>query len=691
MQLTLGAPAVAVLACIGLGVVYAALLYFRDRRFKEVAAPVRYLMAGLRGLFVAVLAFFLLEPFLRFTEVTKETPLILIAQDVSRSIEEGDARFDYTTHLDRLEGLSSSLEGDYEVRFYSFGTQAKEGLQDSLNEPLTDYSALLREWTDRYTHRNVGALIIATDGRFNRGSDPRYRNRSFDAPTFTIALGDTAQRRDAFFAEVRHNDLAFLGNRFPIQAVLRANALNARSLTVRLLSGDRVLEERTITPDQNRYTETLDFELSADRIGLRRYTLSIEAAEGEQNTGNNRSEFYIEVIDSRQQILLLASSPHPDLAALRSALEQNERYEVRQAFIGAQTIDIDEFNLLVLHRPDFKGNEALWSRIQQSDIPVWTFTGAQVNGKPLASWQPLISIAQQGDEQDEVLPEVVGGFASFQLSNETYDWFRNVPPLKSPFGEYQVNPGTEVLLQQRVGSVATDRPMVAYGDRSGRRWAVVMGEGIWRWRLADYQVNQSHEHFDDWILRSAQYLASSSNRSRFRVSGDRLFDENQNVALRAEVYNAAFQPITEPEVRIELTDEEEKSYAFTLSRRNSDYVLNAGVLPVGNYTWEARTDWNGSSYVQRGAFTVRALEWEQRDLQADHALLQQWAEESGGVMVSPSDIMALEELIRSDASVKPVLYEQSVLEELIEQRVLFFILLALIALEWFLRKRNGGY
>ncbi len=690
MQLTLGYPWVAVLLCGALGITYAAILYYRDRRFEGLLSGWRILMATLRAIFVALLSFFLLEPYLRFTEIIREPPLILIAQDASRSIALGDRSFDYSAYRREIQMLADKLNDDYEVRLFHFGEGMVEGLPDSLNEPLTNYTALLNDWSDRFAHRNIGALIVATDGRFNRGGDPRYQPRTFDAPTFTVALGDTSQRRDAFISEVRHNELAFLGNRFPVQVVARANGLQGEKLAVTLSTGGRTLAMETVTPGSDRCTETINFELGAAQTGLHRYIVQISSPVKEQNIGNNQSEFYIEVIDTRHKILLLTSAPHPDLAALRSALQQNERYEVQQKFIGRDMLDPSEYNLIIQHKPDFSGQEALWNKIQSGHIAVWTITGAQLNGSG-APWQPLIRIVRQGDETDEVTPIVAAGFAPFQLQPETYDWFRNLPPLNVPFGTYTVNPGTEVLLQQQVGTITTERPLVAYGDWSGKRWAVVCGEGLWRWRLADYQMNQTNEHFDDWILRTAQYLASSGNRSRFRIESDHLFDENQNVALRAEVYNAAFQPITEPEVRIVLSNEAGQEFPFTFTRQANAYGLNVGILPIGSYTWEARTGWGGESFIQRGAFTVRALEWEQRDLQANHALLQQWSAATGGEMVPASDMLTLEEIIRADKSAKPVLYEQNVLEELIEQRYFFFVLLGFISLEWFLRKRNGGY
>ena len=691
MQLTLGYPWGAILLCLALGVIYASLLYYRDRRYGELATPWLMGMAALRALFVSGLAFFLLDPFLRFTEIEKEIPIILVGQDVSQSIAESDVTFDYSAYRRDLQAFTDELSKDFDVRLFSFGDELAEGLSDSLRAPYTDYDVLLNDWSDRFTHQNIGALVIATDGRFNRGSDPRYRSQQFDAPTFTIALGDTTEERDSRIADVRNNELAFLGNRFPVQTLVQADGFKNQAITISLRQGSRLIKEEVVEVTTDRFSETLDFELEANAMGLQKFTLTVSGDLEERNTANNSRVFYVDIIDSRQKILLLTSAPHPDLAALRSSLQKNERFEIEQKFIGRDVFSLSDYNLVILYQPDFAQSNSLWKNLSESETPLWVFTGSTIKGKPSAPWQPLIVIEQQDAEIDEVAPGYVDGFSLFKLSRGTLTWFSQVPPISVPFGTYTVNPGTELLFQQKVGSMSTELPLVAYGDRSGRRWAVVCGEGVWRWRVADFQLNKSHEHFDEWVLRSAQYLASNSRKERFRVESARLFNENEKIIMKAEVYNASFQSVTDPEVRITISNENEEEFPFVFSRSGNGYRLNAGVLPKGSYTWEALAEQGGTAYVQRGVFTVRALEWELQNLRADHALLQQWAENSGGSMVRPNGLMALASQIAQNETVKPVLYEQSVLEELIEQRFLFFILLGLISLEWFFRKRNGGY
>ena len=42
-------------------------------------------------------------------------------------------------------------------------------------------------------------------------------NYPFQAPLYAIALGDTTPRKDLLISNLTHNDLAFLGNTFPVE------------------------------------------------------------------------------------------------------------------------------------------------------------------------------------------------------------------------------------------------------------------------------------------------------------------------------------------------------------------------------------------------------------------------------------------------------------------------------------------
>ena len=49
----------------------------------------------------------------------------------------------------------------------------------------------------------------------------------------------------------------------------------------------------------------------------RQYTATIEKAKDEQNTKNNTVSFVVNVLESKQKILILSDGPHPDIGSIK--------------------------------------------------------------------------------------------------------------------------------------------------------------------------------------------------------------------------------------------------------------------------------------------------------------------------------------------------------------------------------------
>ena len=111
------------------------------------------------------------------TFIETEKPIVVIAQDNSESIKiKGDSTFYNQTFPSALATLTSSLEESFEVVTFTFGTEVKDGLNLDYSEKQTDYSLLLDEIYARYSNRNLGALIIGSDGVYTKGKNPLYSN-----------------------------------------------------------------------------------------------------------------------------------------------------------------------------------------------------------------------------------------------------------------------------------------------------------------------------------------------------------------------------------------------------------------------------------------------------------------------------------------------------------------------------------
>ena len=81
--------------------------------------------------------------------------------------------------------------------------------------------------------------------------------------------------------------------------------------------------------------------------------------------------FAIEVIDSKERILIIAAQSHPDIAAINRALTKDENYEV--LYSSNESAKLDSVDLIIAFRP----SEKLFNNIYNSGIPLWLFADPQ--------------------------------------------------------------------------------------------------------------------------------------------------------------------------------------------------------------------------------------------------------------------------------------------------------------------------
>jgi hypothetical protein len=265
-----------------------------------------------------------------------------------------------------------------------------------------------------------------------------------------------------------------------------------------------------------------------------------------------------------------------------------------------------------------------------------------------------------------------------------------LPPLSAPFGTYSGPPAPSVLLKQRIGLIETTYPLLAFGEEDGRREAVLTGEGLWKWRLSEFQTQGNYHAFDELIGQSVQYLTAKNSHTRFRVYPPKnVFDDGEDILINAELYNEALQLVNMPDVSIDLKSKAGKTYSFSFTRNGQSYQLNAGGLPVDEYTYAAKTKLGDKTFTATGQFMIKALNAETRQSAADHHLLYALAHENGGEMLLPNQVDKLAELIRKNENIKTLVYDDKTYRDLIDEKWLFVLILSFLSAEWFLRKREG--
>ncbi|OFY87651.1 MAG: hypothetical protein A3F72_13440 [Bacteroidetes bacterium RIFCSPLOWO2_12_FULL_35_15] len=679
------------LFCLSAGFVYSFFLYRKDKKLDELSIWFIRLMATFRFSVVTILSFLLLSPLLKSIHREVEKPIVIIAQDNSESLIIGkDSSFIKKEYKQNLQKLINDLSDKYEVYSYSFADKIKEFTSsDSLkfNEKQTDFSSLFAEIETRYSNRNVGAIVLSSDGLYNKGFNPIYSSEKIKVPIYTIALGDTTVNKDIILLKAEHNRLAYLGNEFPVEIVINAKQFKGKTTTLTVSKGDATLFTQTVNFNSDAFIITVPVLIQAKEVGLQHYKVKLSSLPEEVSVANNISDVFMEVLDARQKILILSDAPHPDIAAIKESIESNQNYEVESYLLSDFDKSLKKYNLVILHTLPSVHNPAskILSEINASNIPVWSFSGAS------GLFQTDLSKASYTQKTNEVEPVLDQNFPLFTISDELRKAIKDFPAVVCPFSTYQTENNSNVLFYQRIGIVDTKKPLMLFNTIGENKVAIFTGEGIWRWRLQDFAAHNDHNLFDEFISKTVQYLSVKADKSFFRISGPGNFQENEAIQLEAEVYNESYELINEPEVNITISNSENKKFPFTFSKTSNAYRLNAGMMPVGEYSYEAKVKIGEKIFLQHGKFSVSALQIELSNTTADHQLLFSLAKKHNGEMVYPNELDKLVSKLNSREDIKSVSYSEKKLSDLINLKWIFFLLLGLLSIEWFLRKRNGAY
>jgi len=282
-------------------------------------------------------------------------------------------------------------------------------------------------------------------------------------------------------------------------------------------------------------------------------------------------------------------------------------------------------------------------------------------------------------------------FGLFTVPEQEAAYVKSMPPLSTAFGDYSVSAGVDILLYQRIGNVVSTQPMLCFSQISNQRWAFLFGEGIWKWKLYDFQRNHSHELFDSFISRTAQFLCQNSDRSRFRVIYEPTHSETEPITFSAELYNQNFELINNESVDMTLRESTGKNYTFSFMPDGSGYTLNCGRLHPGEYSFTAQVRSKEYPFSQSGKITVDSYNPELASTRADFNTMSLLSQQTGGITVSPEKLEDITAFLEKNNLIQSTYYRENKYIDLLEWKWILFILLALISAEWIIRKREGYY
>lgn len=640
---------------------------------------INWILAFLRFISVFSLLLLLINPVIsRKTIETNKIPLAIVA-DNSRSITELKAT-DVEKELFEKLTSNSALKEKFEIQTYSFDEEffAGKPLDFKGNQSNIDNVAANLKQLNKNAFYPV---ILLTDGNQTIGNDYVYSFQE-TASVFPVILGDTTTTFDLKINQLNANKYAFLKNKFPVEVFLQYNGNKAISANFSIEKNGKKITSQAINFDKKNKVQSVQILLEADRVGLQKYKAVISSSIKEKNTYNNVKNFAVEVIDQRKEVAIISDVSHPDLGALKRAIESNAQRKV--TLIKTNSIsDLKKYNLLILYQPTasfkkvFEANKNL-------RINTFIVTGMSTDFNLLNQMQSDLDFKLTNKKEDFTSSFVTG----FNLFAQNDIQFSQLPPLENPFGKITEKGSLNTLLTAKVNGIEVGNPILTFAEKGNNRSAYLLGENSWKWRMECHVMNQSYEKYDQFIDKIIQYLSTNSVRKSLLVEHESFYNSGETIEIFAQYFNKSYELEENANLSINLTNRNTKlTKNYNFSKANNGYQTIFDGLEPGNYAFQVKETSSNASY--NGTFEVLDFDVEKQFVNPDASKLQQLANQNKGEVIHPNQIDKLIQKLLEKDTYLPV--EKSLIKNspLIDWIILLIILAVSLATEWFTRKYNG--
>lgn len=638
-----------------------------------------YILAFLRFLGIFGLLVLLVDPKIKDVGYTVIKPNLAVMVDNSTSV--GADSLAIRAFLETLQ-QDTEVQERFNVGTYAFGKQMRPTESFPFKDRETNIERSLSTLKEVFSKEKT-VVALLTDGNQTIGSDYLFSDLPPNFVVYPVAVGDTTSYEDLGIGPIITNTYAFLKNKFPLETFVVYKGKKKVTKRLRIeVNGETVFSE-DITLSENQNLKAIQTTLDAKSIGTKTIRVRIDPLEAERNKANNSREASVEVIDEKTNIGLVTSLLHPDIGALKKAIESNEQ---RQVFVfppSAPSADLDDMDILILYQPkaDFA---PVADYLKKKGTNTFLITGAKTDYGVVNRMQQDFQV-ELGYPEQELLGQKNNGFVRFDVSELDLDGF---PPLASTVGPITFAGEHEPLLGTSIRGTAMEWPLLTLLPENGSKRAVLFGENLWKWRMQSYRNTGSFSNFDGFLGKLMRYLSIGTSRDRLNVSYSKRYQGSSAAVVKATFFDQAY--VFDPNGQLTITVTETSTntlQSLPMVLRNGFFEADLTALPPGDYAFAVKVA--QEDITQTGNFTIADFDMEKQMVSTDHKKLQQLASLHGGQLYFMDAHKGLLTDLKTNDAYLPTRKGQENVVSLLDYIWVLAIIVLAFALEWFIRKYHG--
>jgi len=609
---------------------------------------------------------------------TIKTPLPIVV-DNSSSIVDLKANA-VAVELYKKLSENKDLQDKFNVQTYSFDTDFESATTFNFKGTQTNLDAVAKSL--KSIHKStIYPTVLITDGNQTEGNDYIY---NFDGTNkvYPLIVGDTTTFLDLKVNQLNVNKYAFHKNKFPVEVFLQYSGTKNTNTSFTISQGNSVLTRQTISFSPSKKSAIVNVLLPADKVGLQIFKASISSKEQEKNTYNNTKNFAVEVIEQKTEIAIVSAINHPDIGALKRAIESNAQRKV--TVVKPNEIrSLQEYNVLILYQPtaEFK---LVFESNKVVGLNTFIITGVNTDFTFLNQMQNNL-VFRMSNQKEDYLASFNPQFNLFAI--EDID-FEQLPPLQNAFGTIITNNNLSVLLSSKIRNIDTNAPLLAFSENQGKRSAFLLGENSWKWRMQSYLSHQSFEKYDIFISKIIQFLASNDTKKSLVVNHELFYNSGEAIEISAQYFNKNYEFDEKARLTIAITNKNTKATKkYDFLKTNNAFKVNLDGLSAGKYTFVVKELNSNTAY--NSYFEILDFDIEKQFVNPDVNKLNQLASQTQGKVYYPNQADELIKSLLENENYKAI--QKAIVKKtpLIDWIWLLILIAISLASEWFIRKYNG--
>ena len=572
------------------------------------------------------------------------------------------------------------LNKRFDINYYSFGNLFQQSDSFSFDENQTDISMPL-ERISKIQKNASNAIVLLSDGNQTIGND--YQYTSIKDPVFPVVIGDTTKFQDVKIAQINVNRYSFINNQFPVESILQYEGTQTIKLRYSLENNGKIIFSERINFSEKNNSHILKTFIKATKEGTNFFTSKIEYLENEKNIVNNSKNFSVEVIDKQSEVLIISSFYHPDLGALKKAIESDKQRKVTIKIVDNKNIQLNKYQLVVLYQPNNKFNIII-DQLNSSKSSFMLITGSKTDWSFLNN--KSLGINKKNINQlENYSARFYNGFLNFSQKNIG---FENFPPLIDYYGETTVSIPHQTLLYQSINGFSSQNPLLATANHNNQKKVFLFGEGIWKWRSSSFLKNNSFQYFDEFIGNLVQYASNKKIRNRLDLDITSFYNANSSIQIGAFYVDENYQFDDRATILFTIKNKNsKKKQTFPFSLSGSSYQLELTSLEAGEYEYTIEVD--GQNISKKGTFKVKEFLVEEQFTNANSYKLELLAQKTTGKLYfEDKHRLVIDDLV-TDNRFSTIQKSKKSIDKLVNWQWIMLLIIGLLSLEWFIRKYIG--